>query len=162
MLTSLTSAYTHAISHLENLDQTSVAATADAEALRARVGPLPVEGLPADEVVQELVRNVDGGLIGSAGGRFFGWVIGGVLPAALAADWLTSAWQQNGALYATSPASAIVEARNQEVEPGEEGEAAAAEPASDAAVETAETEESSEGSAPESETPIVAEAETVA
>ncbi len=106
----LDSAYTHAISHLENLDQTSVAATADADALRARVArPLPVEGLPADEVVQELVRNVDGGLIGSAGGRFFGWVIGGVLPAALAADWLTSAWQQNGALYATSPASAIVE-----------------------------------------------------
>ncbi|HZI60155.1 MAG TPA: aminotransferase class V-fold PLP-dependent enzyme [Pyrinomonadaceae bacterium] len=106
----LDSAYTYAISHLENLDQTSVAATADADALRARVArPLPMEGLPADEVVQELVRNVDGGLIGSAGGRFFGWVIGGVLPAALAADWLTSAWQQNGALYATSPASAIVE-----------------------------------------------------
>lgn len=106
----LDSAYSHAISHLENLDQTSVAATSDADALRARVArPLPIEGLPADEVVQELVRNVDGGLIGSAGGRFFGWVIGGVLPAALAADWLTSAWQQNGALYATSPASAIVE-----------------------------------------------------
>ena len=87
----LESAYTHAISHLENLDQTSVAATADADALRARVGPLPVEGLPADEVVQELVRNVDGGLIGSAGGRFFGWVIGGVLTAALTGDWLTSA-----------------------------------------------------------------------
>lgn len=106
----LDSAYSHAISHLENLDETSVAATSDAEMLRARVArPLPIEGLPADEVVQELVGNVDGGLIGSAGGRFFGWVIGGVLPAALAADWLTSAWQQNGALYATSPASAIVE-----------------------------------------------------
>jgi glutamate/tyrosine decarboxylase-like PLP-dependent enzyme len=106
----LDSAYAHAISHLENLDQTSVAATSDAETLRARVArPLPLEGIPADEAVEELVRNVEGGLIGSAGGRFFGWVIGGVLPAALAADWLTSAWQQNGALYATSPASAIVE-----------------------------------------------------
>jgi glutamate/tyrosine decarboxylase-like PLP-dependent enzyme len=106
----LDSAYTHAISHLENLDQTSVAATCDAETLRARVArPLPLEGIPADEVVEELVRSVDGGLIGTAGGRFFGWVIGGVVPAALAADWLTSAWQQNGALYATSPASAIVE-----------------------------------------------------
>jgi glutamate/tyrosine decarboxylase-like PLP-dependent enzyme len=103
-------AYAHAISHLENLDQTSVAATADAETLRARVArPLPFEGMPADEAIEELVRNVDGGLLGSAGGRFFGWVIGGVLPAALAADWLTSAWQQNGALYATSPAGAIVE-----------------------------------------------------
>jgi glutamate/tyrosine decarboxylase-like PLP-dependent enzyme len=103
-------AYTHAISHLESLDQTSVAATADTESLRARVArPLPLEGIPADEAVEELVRNVEGGLLGTAGGRFFGWVIGGVVPAALAADWLTSAWQQNGALYATSPASAIVE-----------------------------------------------------
>lgn len=106
----LDSAYTHAISHLEHLDETSVAATSDTETLRARVAkPLPLEGIPADEAIEELVRNVDGGLIGSAGGRFFGWVIGGVLPAALAADWLTSAWQQNGALYATSPASAMVE-----------------------------------------------------
>ena len=106
----LDSAYTHAISHLENLDETSVAATVDAETLRARLArPLPFEGIPADEAVEELVRNVAGGLIGSAGGRFFGWVIGGVVPAALAADWLTSAWQQNGALYATSPASAMVE-----------------------------------------------------
>ena len=106
----LDSAYTHAISHLEHLDETSVAATSDVETLRARVArPLPSEGIPADEAVAELVRNVEGGLLGSAGGRFFGWVIGGVLPAALAADWLTSAWQQNGALYATSPAGAIVE-----------------------------------------------------
>src|SRR5215472_11510714 len=45
----------------------------------------------------------------SGGGRFFGWVIGGVLPAALAADWLTSAWDQNGASNLTSPAEAIVE-----------------------------------------------------
>ncbi len=106
----LDSAYTYAISYLENLDETSVATTSDAETLRARVArPLPSEGIPADEAVEELVRNVDGGLIGSAGGRFFGWVIGGVLPAALAADWLTTAWQQNGALHSTSPASAIVE-----------------------------------------------------
>lgn len=106
----LDSAYAHAISHLENLDETSVAATADAESLRARIArPLPVEGTPADKVIEDLVRDVDGGLIGSAGGRFFGWVIGGVLPAALAADWLTSTWQQNGCLYATSPAAAIVE-----------------------------------------------------
>jgi glutamate/tyrosine decarboxylase-like PLP-dependent enzyme len=103
-------AYIHAISHLEHLDETSVAATADLETLRARVAkPLPFDGIPADEAIAELVRHVDGGLLGSAGGRFFGWVIGGVLPAALAADWLTSAWQQNGALHATSPAGAIVE-----------------------------------------------------
>ncbi len=106
----LDSAYARSISHLEHLDDTSVAATSDADALRARIArSLPDEGLPADEVIDELVRAVEGGLIGSAGGRFFGWVIGGVLPAALAADWLTSAWQQNAALYATSPAAAVVE-----------------------------------------------------
>ena len=106
----LDSAYTHSISHLERLDDVSVAATLDADALRRRISrPLPDEGSPADKVIEELVRDVEGGLIGSAGGRFFGWVIGGVLPAALAADWLTSAWQQNACLYATSPAAAIVE-----------------------------------------------------
>ncbi len=106
----LDSAYAHSISHLEHLDDTSVAPTLDAEALRSRIAQsLPDEGVPADKVIEELVHDVDGGLIGSAGGRFFGWVIGGVLPAALAADWLTSAWQQNAALYATSPAAAIVE-----------------------------------------------------
>ncbi len=106
----LDSAYAHAISHLEKLETTSVAATVDAETLRSRIAkPLPQDGMPADKVIEELVREVDGGLLGSAGGRFFGWVIGGVLPAALAADWLTSAWQQNAALYATGPAAAIVE-----------------------------------------------------
>jgi hypothetical protein len=39
-----------------------------------------------------------GGIMGSAGGRFFGWLIGGSLLATLAADWLTSTWDQNAAL----------------------------------------------------------------
>jgi glutamate/tyrosine decarboxylase-like PLP-dependent enzyme len=106
----LHAAVAHAISHIESLDQSSVAATVDVETLRSRLTKqLTDEGCPAGQVVEELARDVDGGLIGSAGGRFFGWVIGGVLPAALAADWMTSAWQQNAALYATSPAAAVVE-----------------------------------------------------
>jgi aromatic-L-amino-acid decarboxylase len=60
-------------------------------------------------VVDDLARDVDGGLVRTPGGRFYAWAIGGSLPAALAADWLTSAWDQNAALYACSPAAAIVE-----------------------------------------------------
>src|SRR5262247_713259 len=106
----LETAHKQALAHLETLEQTSVAATADINQLRAALTkPLHPEGLPADQVIGELARDVNGGLLGTAGGRFFGWVIGGVVPAALAADWLTSTWQQNAALYACSPASTVVE-----------------------------------------------------
>ena len=71
----------------------------------------PEHGLPPEEVVDELATALDGGVLGSTGGRFFGWVIGGALPAAVAADWLTAAWDQNAAIYATSPAASVVEER---------------------------------------------------
>ena len=106
----LDSAYALAIEHLENLDQTSVAATVDLDTLRERINkPLADAGVAPEEVIRELNADVAGGLLGSAGGRFFGWVIGGAVPAAVGADWLTSAWQQNSALYACSPAAAVVE-----------------------------------------------------
>ena len=106
----LDAAFTQAVNHLENLDQTSVAATADLATLRARINkPLARTGVAPEQVIQELNADVAGGLLGSAGGRFFGWVIGGALPAAVGADWLTSVWQQNSALYACSPAAAVVE-----------------------------------------------------
>ncbi|MGD0438664.1 MAG: pyridoxal-dependent decarboxylase, partial [Bryobacteraceae bacterium] len=56
-----------------------------------------------------LVADVDGGIIGSAGGRFFAWVMGGALPSAIAADWLTAAWDQNAAMCSSGPAAAVVE-----------------------------------------------------
>jgi glutamate/tyrosine decarboxylase-like PLP-dependent enzyme len=88
----------------------SVAATADLNTLRARLAlPLGQTGLDATRVIDDLVQAVEGGLIDSAGPRFFGWVIGGSLPAALAADWLTSTWDQNAGMYATAPAAAVVE-----------------------------------------------------
>lgn len=107
---SLEASLANALSHLNSLDRNSVGATADLHTLRGRLAkPLANAGVAPDEVIRELVRDVEGGIIGSAGGRFFAWVIGGSVPAALAADWLTSAWDQNAGLYATAPAAAMVE-----------------------------------------------------
>jgi glutamate/tyrosine decarboxylase-like PLP-dependent enzyme len=100
----------HSLDYLDTLDQAPVGATADVHTLRRQLQkPLNEEGLPAEQVIDELVASVKGGILGSAGGRFFGWVIGGSTPASLAADWLTSAWDQNASLYACSPAAAIAE-----------------------------------------------------
>src|SRR6202790_5514481 len=106
----LSAALHHALSHLDSLDTSSVAATVGLATLRQRLDlPLNEGGLDAASVVSDLVSGVEGGILGSAGRRFFGWVIGGSLPAALAADWLTSAWDQNAGLYACAPAAAVVE-----------------------------------------------------
>ena len=100
----------HVRDYLNRLDSSSIAATSSADELRERLSrPLDQEGLDPILVIDELVRDVEGGLLGCSGGRFFGWVIGGALPAALAADWLTSTWDQNAALYACGPAVAIIE-----------------------------------------------------
>ncbi len=100
----------HALAYLEGLDAASVAATVPLAELRRRFAiPLAEEGVDPATVVDDLARDVTGGLLGSAGGRFYGWVIGGGLPAAVAADWLTSTWDQNAGLYACSPAAAVVE-----------------------------------------------------
>jgi len=71
--------------------------------------PFPETGQDAEQVIHELVHDADGGILGSSNGRFFGWVIGGTLPVALAADWLTSAWDQNAASNLTAPAEAVIE-----------------------------------------------------
>lgn len=100
----------HSLAYLDALDTTPVAATVPLAELRRRFAiPLTEEGVDPVTVVDDLARDVSGGLLGSAGGRFYGWVIGGGLPSAVAADWLTSAWDQNAGLYACSPAAAVVE-----------------------------------------------------
>jgi glutamate/tyrosine decarboxylase-like PLP-dependent enzyme len=97
-------------SYLLKLDGASVAATVDLGTLRGRLGrELTQQGLPPAQVIEELAADVEGGILGCAGGRFFGWVIGGALPAALAADWLTSTWDQNASIYATGPAASVAE-----------------------------------------------------
>jgi glutamate/tyrosine decarboxylase-like PLP-dependent enzyme len=107
---SLELALRHAVEHLEKLDSSPVKATAAMETLRARLDrELPAAGTDAAQVVAELVRDVEGGLIGSAGGSFYAWVVGGSLPSALAADWLTAAWEQNAGIHVAGPAAGIVE-----------------------------------------------------
>ncbi len=106
----LQTAARHALAHIENLDALPVAATASLETLRARLArPLTDDGAPPAQVIEDLVSDSAGGIVASAGGRFYSWVIGGSVPAALAADWLTSAWDQNAGLYAAGPAAALVE-----------------------------------------------------
>jgi glutamate/tyrosine decarboxylase-like PLP-dependent enzyme len=99
-----------ALAYLESLDAAPVGTTAPLSELRRRFSrPLPDQGVDPVTVIDELARDAAGGLLGSAGGRFYGWVIGAGLPAALAADWLTATWDQNAGLYACGPAAAVVE-----------------------------------------------------
>lgn len=106
----LESTLTHALNYLESLDEISVSATASLSDLRKRLNhPLTDKGMDATRVIDELVDDVKGGLLGTTGGRFFGWVVGGSVPASLAADWLTSTWDQPAALYASGPAIAVIE-----------------------------------------------------
>ncbi|HXQ12920.1 MAG TPA: aminotransferase class V-fold PLP-dependent enzyme [Caulobacteraceae bacterium] len=103
-------AYHHALTYLAGLDAQSVSATTSAATLRTRLAaPLPETGTPAARVIDDLVAATEGGHVGSAGGRFFGWVIGGALPSALGADWLTSTWDENTTIAASGPAGAAVE-----------------------------------------------------
>ena len=110
MKNALETAFQAAMAHLDGLDYRSVDATSDAAKLRSRLAiELNEENIEPDRVIQDLVNAVEGGILGAASGRFFGWVVGGALPAALAADWLAAAWNNNAALYACGPAAAIVE-----------------------------------------------------
>ena len=98
------------LQHLAGLPERHVGATADATALAARLGgPLPERGTDPVSLIEEMADAVDPGLVATLGPRYFGFVVGGQLPAAAAADWLTTAWGQNAALHALSPAAAVVE-----------------------------------------------------
>jgi glutamate/tyrosine decarboxylase-like PLP-dependent enzyme len=55
------------------------------------------------------VEDATPGIVGIPSGRYFGFVIGGAVPAAVAADWLTSVWDQNAGLYVGGPSAAVVE-----------------------------------------------------
>jgi glutamate/tyrosine decarboxylase-like PLP-dependent enzyme len=99
-----------ALEYLKHVDGQPVGPTASLRGLRARVcKKWNTEGIDASQVINDLIRDIAGGLNNSVNARFYAWVIGGSIPSALAADWLTSTWDQNAGMYAVSPAAAIVE-----------------------------------------------------
>ncbi len=99
-----------AAGYLEGAKDRRVAPDAAAvAALETLAGELPQQGAPVDEVVRLLDEIVAKATVVNAAGRYFGFVNGGTLPAALAASWLTSAWDQNCALSVMSPAGAELE-----------------------------------------------------
>jgi glutamate/tyrosine decarboxylase-like PLP-dependent enzyme len=100
----------YAATYLETLDARPIRSAVTLEELRGRLAkPFPEAGLDPGQVIRDLVIDAEDGILGSGNARFFGWVIGGTLPVALAADWLTSTWDQNAASNATAPSEAIVE-----------------------------------------------------
>lgn len=106
----LDAAHAAALRFLDSLDDRPVWPRASLDDMVAEFGgPLPDEGTDAAELVADLARRADPGLVAIPGGRFFGFVIGGTLPAALATDWLLSAWDQNSGSSTMTTATVALE-----------------------------------------------------
>ncbi len=102
----------HARTYLDTVATRPVRPTADRAALRAALGadaPLPAAGEPATAVIDRLAAAAETGTVATQGPRYFGFVVGGSLPVATAADWLVSAWDQNCGIYALSPLVSVAE-----------------------------------------------------
>jgi len=100
----------HAGDWLASVPTRSVRPSSDADQVAGSILPrLPAGATDAAEVIDELAALAEPGLMAIQSGRFFGWVMGGTLPAAMAADWLVSAWDQNTGLRFATPAAAAIE-----------------------------------------------------
>ena len=98
------------IDYLASLSDRHVGPRADAATIRKRLpAELPEGPMDPIAVIEELASAADPGVVASVGPRYFGFVVGGQLPAAAAADWLTTAWGQNAVVHALSPAAAAAE-----------------------------------------------------
>ncbi|MGD2031777.1 MAG: pyridoxal-dependent decarboxylase, partial [Gammaproteobacteria bacterium] len=106
----LRSAARRGIRFLETLDNRPVAPAPEAVANLDKFDvPLPQKGCDPETMLEQLDRLGSPATVASAGGRFFGFVIGGTLPATLAANWLAGAWDQNTGLWAGSPVGSALE-----------------------------------------------------
>jgi len=86
----------HAAAYLDAIRDRRVAATATGDQMRAAMlQPMPDDGVPAEQVLDDLAALAATGTAATQGPRYFGFVIGGSLPVATATDWLVSAWDQN-------------------------------------------------------------------
>lgn len=100
----------HARSWFESLSTRPVHISASSDQLRQSLGgPVPDDGMAPDAVIEALASAGARGTIASAGPRYFGFVVGGSVPAALAADWLVSTWDQNAGIFVLSPLAATIE-----------------------------------------------------
>ena len=108
---SLERAAAHSVRYLSGLRERPVRASAGLDELRAALGaPLDERGVDPRQVVDDLAAAAEPGLVATAGPRYFGFVIGGSVPAALAADWLAATWDQNaGLVRLRRPSAAVVE-----------------------------------------------------
>jgi glutamate/tyrosine decarboxylase-like PLP-dependent enzyme len=99
-----------ALKYLGSLPERPVYRHTDPRELRALVGgELPEQPTPAEVVVSDLARDLDPFVTAHSCGRFFGFVVGGLHPAAYGAELLTSTWDQNAGLYAVTPGVAVAE-----------------------------------------------------
>ncbi|HEX4934011.1 MAG TPA: aminotransferase class V-fold PLP-dependent enzyme, partial [Gemmatimonadaceae bacterium] len=100
----------HAAEFLDSLPTRPVAPPfTRQDLLKILAVPLSEGGEDGLAVLDALAAAGKGGALGTAGPRFFGFVIGGSLPVTVGADWLTSAWDQNAGLYAASPVTSVIE-----------------------------------------------------
>jgi glutamate/tyrosine decarboxylase-like PLP-dependent enzyme len=100
----------HADRYLNAIRERHVGALLSGDDLRRRLGrPLPEDGEESRQVIDELAGAGQEGTTASQGPRYFGFVTGGSLPVATAADWLVSAWDQNAQVYVMSPIACVVE-----------------------------------------------------
>ena len=105
----LDAAHRLAVDWLDSLPERKVPPRATTDEIITALGDLPDHPRPAKDVIEHLAAAAEPGLTAIPSGRWYGMVMGGTLPAALAADWLVSSWDQNSALRAVTPATVATE-----------------------------------------------------
>ena len=103
-------AQAHVAEYLERLPDRPVTASATRDELLAALHmPLPAQGENDEDIIDLLAAHAERGTSACASPRYFGFVIGGSQPVALAADWMVSGWDQNAGLFMISPLVSVIE-----------------------------------------------------